>query len=52
MTWLSSRRITYGNCVTSTDYGVAEIKHWGDNDGALSSYTWDPPLKDLPADLG
>ena len=44
-------RITYGNCVTSTDYGVVEARHWGDNNGALSSFTWDPPLKDLPADL-
>lgn len=44
-------RITYGNCVRSTDLGVSDVKHYADNAGALSSYVWDAPLKDLPADL-
>jgi len=44
-------RITYGNCVRSTDLGVSDVKHYADNAGAMSSYVWDAPLKDLPADL-
>jgi len=37
--------------VHSTDYGVQKVDHHAHSDRKLASRSWDPPLKDLRADL-
>jgi len=43
------------NCnwkVTVSNYGVEAPREYGDNEGRLASYHWDPPVKDLDRDYG
>jgi len=45
-------RITYQSSLSAADYGVAEVYHHGQSDYGRGSYVWEPPLKNLPEDLG
>ena len=44
----------YINCnwnVSVSGYGVEFKREYGNNDGAMASYRWDPPIKDLQRDF-
>ncbi len=44
----------YINCnwnVRVSGYGVEIKKEYGDNNGAMASYRWDPPIKDIQKDF-
>jgi len=44
----------YINCnwqVSVSNYGVDVNREYGDNDGEMASYSWDPPIKDLQKDF-
>lgn len=45
----------YINCnwnVGASDYGVDIKREYGDNDGEMASYRWEPPIKDIRRDIG
>ena len=44
----------YINCnwnISASGYGVEIKREYGDNDGAMASYRWDPPIKDIQRDF-
>ncbi len=45
-------RIQYAHQISHHGYGVDAIIHRTDNNGNLSSYTWDAPIKDISRDIG
>jgi len=44
-------RFEHRGFTIASDYGVQSTKSWGNDGQGHGSMIWDPPLKDLPADL-